>query len=122
MIGGGNDRLFRAICGVLGIPGLADDARFRTNPDRVRNRDELVTGRAAIVRFLTAKREREQMTVAAEFDLAEVFCGARELFQLAQGCRGAKRLLLVAHVHEDRAPIFGLETAPPRRTAARGIP
>jgi crotonobetainyl-CoA:carnitine CoA-transferase CaiB-like acyl-CoA transferase len=42
MIAGGNDRLFAAICGVLGTPELVDDPRFRTNPDRVENREELV--------------------------------------------------------------------------------
>ncbi|HEX6724951.1 MAG TPA: CoA transferase [Gaiella sp.] len=42
MIAGGNDRLFRAICEVVGLPELVDDPRFRTNPDRVRNRDALV--------------------------------------------------------------------------------
>jgi len=31
----GNDSLFRKLCGVLGHPEWADDARFRTNPDRV---------------------------------------------------------------------------------------
>jgi crotonobetainyl-CoA:carnitine CoA-transferase CaiB-like acyl-CoA transferase len=41
MIAGGNDRLFTAICDVVGLPELAEDSRFRTNPDRVRNRDEL---------------------------------------------------------------------------------
>jgi crotonobetainyl-CoA:carnitine CoA-transferase CaiB-like acyl-CoA transferase len=41
MIAGGNDRLFAAICDVLGLPELVDDERFRTNPDRVRNRDAL---------------------------------------------------------------------------------
>jgi crotonobetainyl-CoA:carnitine CoA-transferase CaiB-like acyl-CoA transferase len=41
MVAGGNDRLFRAICDVVGLPELVDDPRFRTNPDRVRNRDEL---------------------------------------------------------------------------------
>jgi crotonobetainyl-CoA:carnitine CoA-transferase CaiB-like acyl-CoA transferase len=41
MIAGGNDRLFRSICDVLGVSELLDDLRFRTNPDRVRNRDEL---------------------------------------------------------------------------------
>ena len=41
MIAGGNDRLFQAICDVVGLPELRDDARFATNPDRVRNRDEL---------------------------------------------------------------------------------
>jgi crotonobetainyl-CoA:carnitine CoA-transferase CaiB-like acyl-CoA transferase len=41
LIAGGNDRLFQAICEVAGMPELAADPRFRTNPDRVRNRDEL---------------------------------------------------------------------------------
>jgi len=41
MIAGGNDRLFAAICSVVGLPALVDDPRFRTNSDRVINRDEL---------------------------------------------------------------------------------
>jgi crotonobetainyl-CoA:carnitine CoA-transferase CaiB-like acyl-CoA transferase len=41
MIAGGNDRLFARICDVLGTPELVEDPRFRTNPDRVENRDEL---------------------------------------------------------------------------------
>jgi formyl-CoA transferase/CoA:oxalate CoA-transferase len=41
MIAAGNDRLFAAMCGALGLPELADDARFRTNPDRVARREEL---------------------------------------------------------------------------------
>jgi crotonobetainyl-CoA:carnitine CoA-transferase CaiB-like acyl-CoA transferase len=42
LVAGGNDRLFRAICAVVGLPGISDDARFRTNADRVRNRDALI--------------------------------------------------------------------------------
>ena len=42
MIAGGNDRFFRSICEVVGLPELVHDPRFRTNPDRVRNRDALV--------------------------------------------------------------------------------
>jgi crotonobetainyl-CoA:carnitine CoA-transferase CaiB-like acyl-CoA transferase len=42
MVGGGNDRLFAVLCDVLGLPELVADGRFRTNPDRVRNRQELV--------------------------------------------------------------------------------
>jgi crotonobetainyl-CoA:carnitine CoA-transferase CaiB-like acyl-CoA transferase len=41
MIGGGNDRLFAAICKVVGLPELVDDPRFETNPGRVARRDEL---------------------------------------------------------------------------------
>ena len=42
MVAGGNDRLFAAVCEVVGLPELVADERFRTNPDRVRNREELV--------------------------------------------------------------------------------
>ncbi|MPZ61935.1 MAG: CoA transferase [Propionibacteriales bacterium] len=37
----GNDRQFRELAGVLGVPELADDPRFVTNPDRVVQRDDL---------------------------------------------------------------------------------
>jgi crotonobetainyl-CoA:carnitine CoA-transferase CaiB-like acyl-CoA transferase len=51
MIAAANDRLFRLLCDVLELP-LADDSRFTTNPDRVRNREELV-------RVLTARLATE---------------------------------------------------------------
>lgn len=54
MIVAGNDKLFAALCGVLGVPELARDPRFRTNPDRVRNRTELVE--------LLVARTRERAT------------------------------------------------------------
>jgi Predicted acyl-CoA transferases/carnitine dehydratase len=38
----GNDNQFRAYCTVIGMPELADDPRFATNPGRVVHRDELV--------------------------------------------------------------------------------
>jgi crotonobetainyl-CoA:carnitine CoA-transferase CaiB-like acyl-CoA transferase len=37
-----NDSLFRKFAEVLGMPHLASDARYRTNVDRVRNREELI--------------------------------------------------------------------------------
>jgi crotonobetainyl-CoA:carnitine CoA-transferase CaiB-like acyl-CoA transferase len=42
MVAGGNDRLFAALCDVVGLPELASDPRFATNPERVANREELV--------------------------------------------------------------------------------
>ncbi len=42
MVVAGNDRLFRALCDVVGLPELPDDERFATNPLRVANRDELI--------------------------------------------------------------------------------
>lgn len=41
IITGGNDSQFRGMCNVLGIPEIADDARFQTNAVRVVNRPAL---------------------------------------------------------------------------------
>src|SRR5688572_5588911 len=41
MIAAANPRLWRQLCAAVGVPHLADDARFRTNTDRVKNRAEL---------------------------------------------------------------------------------
>jgi crotonobetainyl-CoA:carnitine CoA-transferase CaiB-like acyl-CoA transferase len=41
MLAAGNDRQFAALAKTLGRPELAEDERFRTNPDRVANRDTL---------------------------------------------------------------------------------
>jgi crotonobetainyl-CoA:carnitine CoA-transferase CaiB-like acyl-CoA transferase len=42
MITAANDGLFRRLVQTIGLPELADDPRFRTNPDRVTNRAALV--------------------------------------------------------------------------------
>ncbi|OFI38850.1 carnitine dehydratase [Arthrobacter sp. SW1] len=47
----GNDAQFAALCAVLGLPGAAADPRFAGNPQRVRNRVELV---AILERALSA--------------------------------------------------------------------
>lgn len=47
MVAAANDRLFAALCEVVGSPDLVDDPRFATNPDRVANRDELISLLAA---------------------------------------------------------------------------
>lgn len=47
IIAAGNDNLFRRLCGVLGKPDWANDARFASNADRVANRavlNDLIEG------------------------------------------------------------------------------
>jgi crotonobetainyl-CoA:carnitine CoA-transferase CaiB-like acyl-CoA transferase len=41
IIAAANDRQFRSLCEVLGIPDVADDPRFAVNADRTDNRDQL---------------------------------------------------------------------------------
>jgi crotonobetainyl-CoA:carnitine CoA-transferase CaiB-like acyl-CoA transferase len=60
MVVAGNDKLFAAFCGVLGMPELAADPRFRTNPDRVANRAELV----ALLEERTWERESAELLEA----------------------------------------------------------
>ena len=60
MVVAGNDKLFAAFCSVLDMPELADDPRFRTNPDRVTNRPELL----ALLEQRTKERESAELLEA----------------------------------------------------------
>jgi crotonobetainyl-CoA:carnitine CoA-transferase CaiB-like acyl-CoA transferase len=42
IVASGNDGQFAKLCGVLGEPGLAQEAIYKSNADRVANRDKLV--------------------------------------------------------------------------------
>jgi crotonobetainyl-CoA:carnitine CoA-transferase CaiB-like acyl-CoA transferase len=64
MIAGGNDRLFALLCEVVDMTDLASDARFRTNPDRVRNREELVALLSARLRERGKAEWQERLTAA----------------------------------------------------------
>jgi CoA:oxalate CoA-transferase len=50
VIAAGNDAIFRRLCVTLGRADLADDPRFRTNPDRVRNVAALGEALEAVLR------------------------------------------------------------------------
>src|SRR5262249_45131801 len=64
MIGGGNDRRFAAICDVVGVPALAQDPRFRTNAERVANREALSEILAERLRQEDAATWRERFSAA----------------------------------------------------------
>jgi crotonobetainyl-CoA:carnitine CoA-transferase CaiB-like acyl-CoA transferase len=57
MIVAGNDKLFAALCDVLGVTELAADPRFLTNPDRVENRPALL----ALLEKQTKERESAEL-------------------------------------------------------------
>lgn len=58
----GNDRQFAALCGALGLEGVAADPRFSTNPARVAHRADLVPKLAAA----TAARPRAALIADLE--------------------------------------------------------
>ncbi len=53
IIAANNDRQFQRFCAVAEAPGLLDDPRFKTNPDRVRNRAALTEAVSEITRRRT---------------------------------------------------------------------
>jgi len=63
-IAAGNDRLFARVCQGLGAVHLSQDMRFRTNPDRVRNRAALVAEISSLTVTLPASALVERMRAA----------------------------------------------------------
>lgn len=60
MIAAGNDNLFRKLCRVIDRLDLADDPRFSSNSDRVRNRTDLIPEiRVEVSKFLAEDLARE---------------------------------------------------------------
>ncbi|KFH47202.1 Succinate--hydroxymethylglutarate CoA-transferase-like protein [Hapsidospora chrysogenum ATCC 11550] len=60
LLGGGNDKLFGILCEGLGQPHWKDDPRYKTNADRVANRDQL---EAAIERVSQQRTTGEWLAV-----------------------------------------------------------
>ena len=90
----GNDQLWRTFCGVIGAEALADDARFRTNKDRVAARETL---RPLLV-------ERMRTRPAAEWierlKAAGIPCGGvRDLAQVFADPQLIERAMVVALDH-----------------------
>jgi crotonobetainyl-CoA:carnitine CoA-transferase CaiB-like acyl-CoA transferase len=60
----GNDRQFSSLARLLGDPTLATDARFATNPARVKHREELVVALEARLSTRSAADWSEELTAA----------------------------------------------------------
>lgn len=58
----GNDRQFRALCGVLGLDTLADDPDYATNAARVTNRDAL----RVLISGVTSSRDKAALIASLE--------------------------------------------------------
>lgn len=80
----GNDKQFRAFASAIGEPELADNPRFRTNPERVAHRDDLCAIIETALQNHGADHWYAVLTAASVpagpiNDLAEAFAFAREL-------------------------------------------
>ncbi|NMH99490.1 CaiB/BaiF CoA transferase family protein [Pseudonocardia acidicola] len=97
IIAAANDGQFRKLCGVLGIPEIAEDPRFARNKDRTANREEL---RPILVERLATRGATEWFdalvavgvpcgpinTIDGGFAMAERF-GLDPIVQVGQGDR-----------------------------------
>ena len=98
VVAAGNDQLWRALCGVLGLDALADDPRFRTNADRVAARGAL---RPLLVERLRTRPVADWLT---QLKAAGVPCGGvRDLEQVFSDPQIVERAMVVALDH----PIAG---------------
>ena len=98
VVAAGNDQLWRALCGVLGLGALADDPRFRTNADRVAARGVL---RPLLVERLRTRPVADWLT---QLKAAGVPCGGvRDLEQVFSDPQIVERAMVVALDH----PIAG---------------
>jgi formyl-CoA transferase len=82
ILGAGNDSQWASLCAAAGHPELASDPRFRTMPDRIRNRRTLIPLLQEII------KQRASGDWIARFDAANVPCGPinnyKEVFENPQ--------------------------------------
>lgn len=68
-IGTGSDQQFQEFCKLLNLQHLAEDSKFKTNKDRVKNRVELIS---TLEKILSQKTSKEWMKL---FDRVSFACG-----------------------------------------------
>ena len=121
IVGAANDGQFRRLCGVLGIPEIADDPRFARNADRTANREQL---RPILLERLATRGASEWFdalvevgvpcgpinTIDGGFELAERF-GLEPVVRVGQG---EQAMPTVRHPIRFSATPARYELPPPR--------
>jgi len=102
VVAAGNDALFRRYCEVLGHPEWAQDARFATNPDRVRQRDVLYP----LIETQMARRTSGEWI--ATLDAAGVPCAPVQNVAQMLGHEQLRALGLLQPVPGSSVPLIGL--------------
>ena len=118
-LAGGNDAIFERLCGVLGRPELASDARFAENASRVAHREELARELEAAFATDTAEAWAARLNAAGVpagpvNDVAEAFAFAERL--------GLDPVLELDGVRTTRSPLRldGTPVRPVRRPPRLG--
>jgi crotonobetainyl-CoA:carnitine CoA-transferase CaiB-like acyl-CoA transferase len=117
----GSDGLFRSLCKALGMPDLAKDERFRSNPGRVRNRAELIAilGQIFVRRPVAEVMDRlhaESVPVGPINNLDQVFADPhvqdRGMVVTVEHPTGGNTPLVASPIRMSDSPIR-YETPPP---------
>ena len=114
VVAAGNNALYRKLCGVLGHPEWADDARFRTNPDRVANAAALY----ALIEPEMAKRSCAQWT--GLLDSAGVPCAPVQNVGQMLAHEQLKAVGMLQEVAGSSIPLLGLPISFDGRRPASG--
>lgn len=117
----GNDRQFRRLCEALGHAAWADDARYRSNPDRVAHRDALVAAIAAVTALepmahWVARLEAVQVPCGPVNNMAQVFADtqvqARGLKQQAPHALAGEAPFVASPIRLSETPVQYRRAAP----------
>ena len=105
-LGVANDDLWRRFCAAAGMGELADDRRFATAPDRVRNRDALVP----LVKAVIKQRSRNEWL--KRLDATGVPCGAiRTVAEVCDGEVLRARGMIAEMPHLGAGNVKGIKSA-----------
>jgi crotonobetainyl-CoA:carnitine CoA-transferase CaiB-like acyl-CoA transferase len=105
-LGVANDDLWRRFCAAAGMGELADDRRFATAPDRVRNRDALVP----LVKAAIKQRSRNEWL--KRLDASGVPCGAiRTVAEVCDGEVLRARGMIAEMPHLGAGNVKGIKSA-----------
>lgn len=102
----GNDRQFLDFCRALGLDDLSEEARFATNPDRVRNRKILVPLLQDALRLLRTDE------VVARLNLVRVPCGPVRSVKEALEAEGTQNREMVWSSEHPRIGAINLVGSP----------
>ena len=102
VVAAGNDSLFKKFAAVLHHSAWANDARFATNPDRVKNANALY----GMIEIEMAKRSNAEWT--ALLDAAGVPCAPVQNVKQMLECEQMQALGLLQEVPGSSQPLIGL--------------